>query len=79
MCVKQMEGKQGWRKKREEASKKGLMDMAHPSNPSTVEPEVLWEPRAFKIPAHLGVVSYTINAAVKRVFALLLPALTSGC
>ena len=46
---------------------------------------VLWkllpllQPIAFKIPAHLGVVSYTINAVVKPVLAVLLMALASSC
>ena len=34
---------------------------------------------AFKIPAHLDVVSYFVNAVEKPVLALWLPALTSGC
>lgn len=33
---------------------------------------------AFKIPAHLGLVTYTINIVVKHALALSLPALTSG-
>ena len=43
---------------------------------------VLWEllwPIAFKIPAHLGMVSYIINAAVKHGLSLLLLALASSC
>ena len=46
---------------------------------------LLWEhipllqPIAFKIPAHLGVVSYTVCAAVKQALTLLLLALTSSC
>ena len=40
---------------------------------------LLFQPTTFKIPVHLGVVSYTINTAVKHALALLLPALTSGC
>ena len=47
--------------------------------------ELLWELllllqlKAFKIPAHLGVVSYTINEVVKPTLALMLLAFTSGC
>ena len=40
--------------------------------------QFLW-PITFEIPAYLGMVSYTINAAVRLVLAVLLPALTSGC
>ena len=51
---------------------------------SDLSASVLWEllqllqPIAFKIPVHLGMVSYTINSIVKCVFALLFSILTSG-
>ena len=38
--------------------------------------ELLW-PKAFKIPAHLGMTSYTINAAIKPTLTLLV--LTYDC